>query len=281
MSFKPIKYTAITGATSGIGLATAKGLVKSGHFVFLLGRNKDRLNELVKEFPEGSTQGVWMDLAQLNSVQQAAQEIISSAPHLDHLILNAGGIFERFQETSDGFEWSFQINHLSHFLLTQLLLPSLLASEHPRVISVSSEAHRLGKLNPNDLELRSDYGAWKQYGQTKLMNILFTKMLHSQYNPQGLSAFALHPGVVRSGFASNNSGWMKYFGWMPFLKTPEQGAETSLYLAKDPAVFVLSGQYFKNKQVAKPSEEALNERNAQIIWTKSMELLQSRGYLVG
>lgn len=279
MSLSPTKYTVITGATSGIGLATARALVKAGHFVFLLGRNQARLQELTLEFPEGTVQGIWIDLGQLSSIPKAASEILSHTSRLDTLILNAGGIFERFQETTDGLEWSFQINHLGHFLLTQLLLPTLLGSENPRVISVSSEAHRLGKLHPNDLENRTKYSAWGQYGNTKLMNILFTRALHARYNDQGLSAFSLHPGVIRSGFGANNTGWMKYFSWMPFLKTPEQGAETSIYLAKDPAVFVLSGRYFKNKKVAEPSEEALLSQSPEILWEKSMEILQSKGFL--
>lgn len=279
MLLNQTKQTVITGATSGIGLETARSLVQAGHFVYLLGRNKSRLQELEQEFPKGSVQGIWIDLANLSSIEQAAAQIKNYTSHIDVLILNAGGIFESFKETSDGLEWSFQINHLGHFLLTQLLLPSMIGRENPRIISVSSEAHRMGKFRPEDLEGRQHYNSWKQYGDTKLMNILFTQGLHTRYNDQGISSFALHPGVVRSGFGANNSGWLKYFSWMPFLKTPAQGAATSIYLANDPSIYVLSGRYFKDKKATKPSDESLSRKSADILWEKSIEILRKKGFL--
>lgn len=279
MLLNQTKHTVITGATSGIGLETARALVQAGHFVFLLGRNKTRLLELEAEFPKNTVKGIYLDLAQLSSINRAVEEILQHTTAIDILILNAGGIFESFKETADGLEWSFQINHLAHFLLTQLLLPNMLTQDNPRVISVSSEAHRMGKFRPDDLEGRKNYTTWRQYGDTKLMNILFTKALHTRYNGQGISAFALHPGVVRSGFGANNTGWLKYFSWMPFLKSPAQGAATSIYLAVDPAIYVLSGQYFKDKKPTSPSSEALSDSAANKLWDLSWGILQSKGFL--
>lgn len=279
MSLNQTKHAVITGATSGIGLETARALVNAGYFVFILGRNTQRLQELEQEFSPERVKGIFVDLANLKTVEQAANEIQHLTSYIDVLILNAGGIFETFQETHDGLEWSFQVNHLSHFLLTQRLLPLLLGRENPRIISVSSEAHRLGKYRPQDLEGRQHYNTWRQYGDTKLMNILFTLGLHQRYNKQGISAFALHPGVVRSGFGANNRGWLKYFSWMPFLKTPAQGAATSIFLALDPAIYVLSGRYFKDKRAVEPSDEAKSIDAADALWEKSREILQQKGFL--
>jgi NAD(P)-dependent dehydrogenase (short-subunit alcohol dehydrogenase family) len=135
----------------------------------------------------------------------------------------------------------------------------------------------MGKYDSENLNAEKNFGGWKQYGATKLMNILFTKALVDRYAEHNLHAYAVHPGVVKTNFGANNSGLLKYFSWLPFLKTPEQGAATSIYLATKPAEELKNGYYYKNKKPSSVSEEALNKESAKDLWEQSTRILAEKG----
>lgn len=277
------KKTVITGATSGVGKATAIALARHGHELFLLGRSHQKLNEtqleIKKALPQAIVHVIILDLCNLASVQAAAQEIGTLTDYIDVLINNAGGIFGSFYRTTDGLEEAFQVNHLGHFLLTNKLLPLIEKSQESRIISVSSEAHKMGKINFDDLSAANDFNGWRQYGATKMMNILFAFRLHHLYQSKGVSSFALHPGVVRTKFGANNGGYLSFFSWLPFLKTPEQGAETSIFLATEPIENLTSGSYYKDKKIASSHHKTLDLSYQEALWVRSESLLKRKGFL--
>ena len=275
------KIVVITGGTSGIGKATVEKLVTFGSTVVLLARDKTKAElvrkEILNTLPDGKIDIFEGDLENLKSIKDAAQAIKARYPVIDILINNAGGVFSEFKKTNDGFEQGFQINHLAHFLLTQILLENLLKSDDPRVINLSSEAHRMGKFTLGNLNAEKKFSAWKQYGAGKLMNILFAKALANKFGEQGLMAFSLHPGVVKSGFGANNTGFLKYFNKMPFLITPEKGAETSIYLATQDKGKLNNGGYYKRCQISYSSLESQDVVAQNQLWDISIKML--KGYL--
>lgn len=277
------KIALITGATSGIGLSTAAKLVSFGTELILLVRNKQKAEKVKSEisvgYPNAKIDLIEADLSSLKSVKKASEQILAKYPKIDILINNAGGIYEKYEQTEDGLGLGFQVNHLSHFLLTQKLLPVLLKSGNPRVINVSSEAHKMGNLDWNNLMGQNKFSAWKQYGAEKLMNILFAKELSKRYADQGLMSFALHPGVVKTSFASNNSGWLKFFNKLPFIITPDKGAETSIYCATQESNKLVSGAYYKKSSKSEHAKNAANTEAALKLWEESEILLKEKGLL--
>lgn len=278
------KKTVITGATSGVGKATAIALARHGHELFLLGRNQNKLQETQKEIqnalPQARVHCIVADLCDLASVKAAADEISTHTDGIDVLINNAGGIFGSFYRTNDGLEEAFQVNHLSHYLLTRKLFPLLEKSGAGRIISVSSEAHKMGKIDFDDLSATKNFNGWRQYGATKMMNILFAFRLHHlYYKRNGIASFALHPGVVRTKFGANNGGYLSFFSWLPFLKTPEQGAETSIFLATEPMENLTSGSYYKDKKIASPHPKTLDLSYQEALWVQSKVILKRKGFL--
>lgn len=277
-----MKTVLITGGTSGVGFATAKALLKLGHTVVLLARNPEKVEKslavLKKINPGCNVDSVIGDLSDLTTIKKAAKEFQSKYNQLDVLINNAGGIFGQYELTSDGFEWAFQVNHLGHYYLTNLLKKELLKSDDPRVISLSSEAHKMGKFDIENLNGEKKFSGWGQYGATKLMNILFTKGVVKNF--KNINAYAVHPGVVKTGFGANNDGLLKYFSWMPFLITPEKGAETSVYLATAPVAQLKNGYYYKKSKVADVSKEAIDQNYRDQLWNASMKLLALKGFKV-
>lgn len=277
------KKTVITGATSGVGKATAIALARHGHELFLVGRSQQKLHDTQKEIkkalPQTVIHAVVADFCNLASVHSAAQEIATLTDYIDVLINNAGGIFNSFYRTTDGLEEAFQVNHLSPFLFTKKLLPLLEKSEESRIISVSSEAHKMGKIDFDDLSAAKNFSGWRQYGATKMMNVLFAFRLHQLYQQKGISSFALHPGVVRTKFGANNGGYLSLFSWLPFLKTPEQGAETSIFLATESIENLQSGRYYKDKKVASTHPKTRDLTYQETLWVRSESLLKQKGFL--
>jgi len=242
----------LTGSTSGIGAATAEILTAQGHALWLVNRNASKtasqIANLKQQNPDAELHFVPCDLNDLSSVAQAAAGL-SKLTQIDVLINNAGGLTDTRKTTTDGFEMQFQMNHLGHFLLTNLLLPQLLPSK-AKVINVSSEAHRAGKIQLNNLQLSSGWSTFGAYANAKLCNVLFTKALHEKYQAQGLTAYALHPGVVNTGFG-DGLGKMKWMWQLmtPFLITPAKGAATTIHLATGEVGSLQSGAYYKSKKV--------------------------------
>jgi NAD(P)-dependent dehydrogenase (short-subunit alcohol dehydrogenase family) len=275
----PFITTVITGATSGIGKETAMALAKKDHAVYLLVRDTEKGEELKQEIvaitKNKNIYVVHCDLADLESVRNAAGILKSSLMAVNILINNAGGIFNERLESKDGIEMTLAVNHLGHFLLVESLLP-LLEKGQARIINVSSEAHRMAKPNFNDLQwIKRPYSAWKAYGTAKLFNIYFTRSLALKYGPKGISAFALHPGLVNTGFGTGLKGFGKILMWLarPFMISAETGAQTSIYLASATRIDTKSGKYFKNRHLANPSAKATDEVGRNRLWELSMEMI--------
>lgn len=259
----------ITGATGGIGLITARELVRRGAHVTIVGRNPDKTRQAAQD--TGAQATLLADLSELAQVRRAAREFTARGEGLDVLINNAGAFFTTRQETREGIEQTWALNHLSPFLLTRELLPLLRQGQAPRVVTVASAAHMTGRIRFDDPEFRRGYGGWAAYAQSKLANILFARELARRES--GLQSNSLHPGMVATGFAHNNGGWVSraYRIVDRFAVTPEQGAQTSIHLAADPVS--VSGRYFSNRRETTPAPQARDDGAAYRLWTLSEEMV--------
>ncbi|WP_261663694.1 SDR family NAD(P)-dependent oxidoreductase [Deinococcus sp. Marseille-Q6407] len=264
----------ITGATEGIGRATAAELSRRGARVLLLGRNPEKLAAVAREVGAAAT--FQADLSELQQVAAVAADIRRREPLLDTLINNAGGIFDPRQETREGLEMTWALNVLSPFLLTRELLPLLRAAPDPRMIMVASEAHRMGRLDLNDPEQRHSYRPWPAYNASKLAAVLLTREL-ARREPW-LTAAALHPGVVRSGFNGNNASLQAALWKLVdrFAISPEEGAQTSVFLASTPQLSV-NGSYWNRCRLAAPSAAALDDGLALDTWETCQGYLRRLG----
>ena len=281
------KTILITGATAGIGEVTALELARTGATVVGVGRNPAKCAVVADRIRQatGNPQVEFLiaDLAVQAQVRQLAADVCQKYDRLDLLINNAGAVFFQRQESADGIELTWALNHLNYFLLTHLLLDRLKASAPARIINVASDAHQGGKINFSDLEGKQKYSGFGAYAQSKLANILFTKELARRLAGSGVTANSLHPGFIASNFALDNFvGWRRAFRWLfrglqrVAARSPEQGAETSIYLATDPAVATISGEYFVNKRIGKPTAAAHDEQVAQRLWTVSEQMVGLR-----
>jgi len=277
-----MKTVLITGANAGIGLATAKALARRGLNLILLCRNKKKGEEamaMLKQLNPAITVELFLaDLADIDSVRRAAQEIRHTHQKLDVLINNAGYSPDRI-EFIDNVEKSFYANHIGHFVLTYSLLDLLKAADEARVINLSSIAYKLGSASRFFRRIEN-LSIMAAYGDGKLANILFTKELATQYADSGITAYAVHPGVVNSGFGSNFTGG---FGLMmalarPFMRTLERGAETSVYLATAPLSTLLkkdgqaggNGGFFADSKPKSVRHSDNTSKQAAELWTKSL-----------
>ncbi|GBF04847.1 short-chain dehydrogenase [Deinococcus aerius] len=262
------KTVLVTGATNGIGLVTARQLARRGARVVIVGRNPEKTARVAAEV--GAADALIADLSELTQVRRAAAEFRERNPRLDVLVNNAGAYYARRQETREGIEMTWALNHLAPFLLTRELLPLLREAEDPRVVTVSSDAHRFGRIRFDDPEFRRGYSGWAAYGQSKLANALFAREL-ARREP-GVRSNSVHPGMVRTGFGHNNGGGTSLLWRLVdrFAISPEQGARTSIRLASDPELRI-SGRYFAQEREVKPSARALDDGAAQRLWTLSEE----------
>ena len=272
------KNVLITGATSGIGEATAIDLAKKGANIFFIARNNLKAQNLSDkiEFISGKRPKFFIaDLASLKNIKESALEFISLDIPLHVLLNNAGLINNNRKETVDGFEEVFSINHLAYFYLTHLLLDKLKEGTPSRIINVSSGAHAFVKgFNFDDVNSLKEYKPFKVYGYSKLANILFTKKLSQVLENENIIVNCLHPGVVGTGFGQNNGVFSKILFNLskPFMRSSEKGAETSIYLCSSPDVSDVSGQYFYNCKIAKTTSWANNQEDADRLWDLSKEL---------
>jgi NAD(P)-dependent dehydrogenase (short-subunit alcohol dehydrogenase family) len=273
------KICLVTGATNGIGKAAAQALAKMGATVVIVGRNAPKTAQLVEEIRAASdNQNVSSLLADLSSQQEVrrlSEEFKSRYSHLDVLLNNAGGTFTTRQLSVDGIEMTFALNHLAYFLLTNLLLDTLIASAPARIINVSSDAHSGGKIDFDNLQGERSYSGFGPYGNSKLANILFTTELARRLEGTGVTVNALHPGLVNTGFGKNNPGFiMKIMGAViPLIaRSPEKGAETSIYLASSPEVEGITGKYFIDCKVTQPAPQASDRAVALRLWNVSAEM---------
>jgi NAD(P)-dependent dehydrogenase (short-subunit alcohol dehydrogenase family) len=272
------KVCLVTGATSGIGLVTAHELARRGARVVLVGRNREKCDAAVRQIQTGTgnqqVEALLADLSAQQQVRDLARQFRERHPRLDVLVNNAGGIWRRRQKTVDGLEMTFAVNHLAYFLLTLSLLDLLKASAPARVVNVSSRAHEGATLDFDDLQGERRYGGWRAYCRSKLANLLFTYELARQLAETGVTANALHPGWVATGFAGNN-GWRgRVFQFLArcFALSPEQGARTIVYLATSPEVEGVSGRYFDREKAIASSPASYDEDAARRLWQVSLKL---------
>jgi NAD(P)-dependent dehydrogenase (short-subunit alcohol dehydrogenase family) len=269
----------LTGASSGIGRATAVGLAEEGAQLLLVGRTPERCAETLAEIRRrtGRDDAVMLraDLSSLKEVRRLAEDVLARAPRLHVLVNNAGVTLLSRQTTVDGLEATFATNHLAGFLLTGLLLPRLRASAPARIVNVASDAHRLGgRLDLGDLQSERRYGALRVYARSKTANILFTQELARRIAGSGVTANALHPGAIRSNLGRSDGRALEAVRRLIglFLKSPEEGARTSLWLAGAPEVEGVSGRYFAKCRERRPAAHARDPETARRLWERSEEL---------
>jgi len=268
------KICMITGANSGIGKATALGLAVLGAQVIMVCRNKETgetaRREIVEQTGNDSVDLLIADLSSRDAIKQLVKEFKLKYQKLHVLINNAGAFFKKRHETIDGFETTFAVNHLAPFMLTNLLLDILKRSAPARVINVSSTIHKNARINFDDLQAEKKYTSFKAYGQSKLAMILFTNELSRRLEETDVTVNALHPGSVKSNIGRDFGKAMNIFS--KFSKSPEKGAETSLYLATSPEIEGITGKYFVNKKEEKSSKQSHDIEIAQKLWDISVEL---------
>jgi NAD(P)-dependent dehydrogenase (short-subunit alcohol dehydrogenase family) len=272
----------VTGATRGIGRATAEALAKSGAHVLLHGRDSASVGAVCREMIRyGQVTGVVGDLSSLAAVRKLATEIASQYPRLDVLVNNAGTGTRRRQVTADGFERTFAINHLAPFLLTNLLLDKLKAGKAARIVTVSSMAHRGAKLDFDDLNWeKRKFKGLGAYGASKLANILFTIELASRLAGSGVNPNSQHTGVVATNiFTAFGGRTGKIFTVLlrPLMLSPANGAKTSIYLASSPEVANVTGKFFDKCREAAPAAAAQDAAAAKRLWDISAKLTRLTG----
>lgn len=269
------KHLVITGGTSGIGQAAVQSLIAEGWEVTLLARDQKKVEKLKDRFKTAQINGIKCDLSSMQSVKEAADALMNLDKKIDVLMNNAGGIFQRKQQTVDGLEMTFGVNHLSHFLLTTQLMDQLI-KDKSRIINISSTAHRMGKIDFEDLQWKqTKYDAMKAYGNGKLCNIYFTQELHSRFNMQGITSYACHPGVVKTNFAGDVNGFYRVLlsAAQPFMISPEKGALTQLFLATSDTVERHSGRYFEKQKIASIAPQAHDKEAASHLWEISEQMV--------
>ena len=280
------KVVVITGGNTGIGKEAAAALAGRGAQVIITSRNEERgraaRQEIAERSGNDSVDVMPLDLASFRSIRSFAADALDRFDHLDVLVNNAGLILYRRAETQEGFEETFGVNHLGHFLLTDLLLERLRASAPSRVVVVSSHAHKGARrgLDFDDLQTEHNYKWMGVYNKSKLANIYFARELARRLDGMGVTVNALHPGFVRSEFGRSGDlggiyGWgIKYLA-SPFAISPEKGARTTVYLASSPDVADVSGGYFYKCKPSAPSRVAQDDDAARRLWDASEKLVAS------
>jgi len=278
------KVAIVTGGNSGIGKEAAVGIASAGAHVVVAARNAEKAAAAVAEIEtradaRGRVETMPIDLASFASVREFATAFTAKHDRLDVLLNNAGLVLRKRVETVDGHESQFQINHLGHFLLTNLLYGHLARSAPARVVNVSSYAHTQARkgLDFDDLDWEHRrYKGFAVYSATKLMNVLFTRELARRNDPSVLTANALHPGFVASNFAKEGDLGILGNYVMPLLRpfaiSQEKGALTSIYLSTSADVDGITGQYFIKGQATKPAAHALDDEAAVRLWEISEKL---------
>ncbi|MGV3540111.1 MAG: SDR family oxidoreductase [Rufibacter sp.] len=271
------KVMVITGASSGIGKATAEALARRGAQVVLVCRSQEKgqkaMQDILNKVPEANLHLYLADLSLMAEVRKLARELSSAFPVIDVLLNNAGMMPGQHHITLEGWEVSWATNHLAPFLLTNLLMEQLLASEQGRVINVSSDAHRLGKIDFQYAGAPKHYSAVTSYADSKLANILFTYELARRTEFTPLTVNCLHPGIIATNFGRTSNFFVRTMMRLGrlFMKSAAKGAQTSVYLATSPEVSRISGKYFKQKKQAKSSVESYNTHIARRLWDISAD----------
>ncbi|TDQ42579.1 SDR family oxidoreductase [Aureibacillus halotolerans] len=271
----------VTGATTGMGLATAEALATTGATVLLHGRNREKglqaIEQIKKSTGNENLHLFLSDFSSLTSVNEMVTSIKASFSHLDVLVNNAGSVVTKRYDTKDGFEWQWGVNHLSPFLLTYQLFPLLAAAKKARIVNVASGAYKFGQLRWDDLNWKTrKYRTFAAYGQTKLANVMMTyawaRRLERSHGH--ITVNAVHPGAVatelginrKTGFGKRVVALLK-----PFFQTPAQGADTAIYLASSAECEGQSGGYYVKRRRVETSAKANNVENQERLWELSVD----------
>jgi NAD(P)-dependent dehydrogenase (short-subunit alcohol dehydrogenase family) len=274
------KTVLITGATSGIGRAAAVALAAMGARVGITGRDAGRAAasaaEITRESGSQMIDAFVADLSSQAEVRMLADQVLATYPRLDVLLNNVGGFWAHRHVTADGLEHTFALNHLAPFLLTNLLLERLVASAPSRIVTVSSGAQAMGRINFDDLMEGRDYSGQRAYNQSKLANVMFTYELARRLAGTGVTATALHPGMTNTSFSAEDPARVMkpiVFLIRPFMKSPAQGADTAVYLASAPEVEGVSGAYFASRKARKSHESSYDATTTARLWQVSAGLV--------
>jgi NAD(P)-dependent dehydrogenase (short-subunit alcohol dehydrogenase family) len=272
------KVVLITGGTSGIGKAAAIALARMGAEVVVTGRNAERgeraLFDIRRDSGSDDVSLFLADLSRQAEVRRLAEEFRSGHDRLDVLVNNAGMILNKRATTADGIEETLAINHLAPFLLTDLLLDLLKESAPSRIITVSSEAQKSAPIDFDDLQHTRNYKAFKSYGRSKLANVLFTYELAERLEGTGITANAMHPGAVSTNFGSTGTGpfTLVFRVLKPFMRSPEKGAETLIWLASAPELEGVSGRYYSDLKEIPSHPQSYEPSARKRLWVASEEL---------
>ena len=272
------KIAIVTGANSGMGMATAQALSDKGATVIMLCRSEERGRRAIALLTEEKDRKLDLmicDLGDFSSIRSFARNVKERYPQVDILVNNAGFISLDRQETKEGIERQFGINHLGHFLLTTLLLDRMPAGS--RIVNVASGAHKVGRIHFDDINLRHGYNVVKAYSQSKLANVLFTRELAARVKDRGITVNCCHPGAVatnmgvdrETGFGKTITGLLK-----PFFLTPAEGAATAVYLASDESAGHITGGYFYRCRIAKSSKRSKSRKLAKKLFELSEEMVR-------
>src|SRR5688572_25329284 len=274
------KTVLITGATGGIGRAAAIGLASMGARVGITGRERPRAEraaaEIVRQSGNPAVDVFVADMSSQAEVRRLADEVLAAYPRLDVLLNNVGGFWAHRHVTADGLEHTFALNHLAPFLLTSLLLDRLRASAPARVVTVSSGAQSMGRIDFDDLMGERKYSGSGAYNQSKLANVMFTYELAARLTGTGVTATALHPGMTNTAFSAEDPS--RAFAPLvavmrPFMRSPEKGAETPVYLASSPEAEGLTGQYFANRKAKESHKSSYDTAITGRLWQVSADLV--------
>ncbi len=271
------KTVVMTGATSGIGAVAAERLAQMGARILFVARDGARAQATLarlRAISPAAHEAFFADLSSIDETKRVGAEIAAATDRIDVLVNNAGAMFSHRRLTVDGLERTFALNHIAYFVLTAALREKLVASAPARIVSTASAAHVGAQLDFADLQLEKTYSSWKAYSRSKLCNILFTRELARRLEGTGVTANCLHPGFVASRFADEAGGVIGRFAWIGklFAISPEQGADTIVWLASSAEVEGRSGGYWTRRRLKTPSREAQNENAARLLWTRSVEI---------
>lgn len=271
------KTAIVTGANSGMGMATVRALSDMGAKVIMLCRSEKRGTEALEKLSSEKYRDLELilcDLGNYDSIRAFANIVRRGYDHIDILVNNAGFISLDRQETGEGLERQFGINHIGHFLLTMSLLD--LIGEGGRIVNVASGAHKAGKIHFDDINLTKGFNVIKAYSQSKLANVLFTRELARRVKDRGITVNCCHPGAVATNIGiDRDTGFGKTVTRLlkPFFQTPEQGARTAIFLASDDSVSDVTGEYFYKCRIAKSSKRSKDMELAKKLFEFSEELV--------
>lgn len=281
------KTCLVTGATSGIGLETAKQLAIKGFDIYITGRNEQKSAEALQQINRaapGKAKGYFLcDFASQHSIREAAKHIRNSLIELNVLVNNAGAVYQHKELTEEAIEKTFATNHLGYFLFTHLLIPIIPANQGNRIVNVASDAHFSAKFDLNNIVNPKKYSIFTAYANSKLANIMFTMYLAEKLKPKAITANCLHPGVVKTRIGNKNTAnWMGLiWNMLTTIRgiSVEKGAASSVYLASSNKVSHISGKYFYECHESKPSKLSMDTSLQQQLWELSEKLCGIQSYI--